>query len=88
MKTAYFWEPKQFSSSFSSLNASSYWSSEAVKCLASRRHTNALPVAPSDMGMGMACSTFITVLFDAIGVASVMVRRDSIASTRVAKFVS
>ena len=62
MKIVYFWEPIQFSSSFSSMNASFYRSSETATNLASTRNTNALPVSPSDMGMGMVYSTaFITV---------------------------
>ena len=56
--------------------------------LASRRQINALPVPPSGMGMGMACSTFLTVLFDAFGMASVKIRPDSIASTFVTNLVS
>ena len=56
--------------------------------LASRRQINALPLSPSGMGMGMACSTLLTVLFDDIGMASVKIRPDSIAATFLTNFVS
>ena len=88
MHIAYFWDPIQFASSSSSINASSYSSSETAMYLASSRQTKALPVSPSGIGIGSACNKFITVLFEAIGIASVSIRHASIASTCVTNFVS